>query len=287
MAARSGILVKGGGIALERSHKVDIIAFDKTGTLTHGKPVVTESMVFPNSEFPSENDIWVIISTVESASDHPLAKAAVFYATQKSSMNSIETLTLSNGLFITHIEEIGGRGLKARLSKSKDGIDKDNAAHHIYIGNQNWLNEMHCEIDSNSNRGDSALIDIIRAWQSKGHSIIFVGIRSIDSIRGKIIGLFALADSIRSESKEILKQLRKKNIDVWMITGDHPITANAIGKELEFNSDKIISQVLPHEKAEKIRYLQEIQGKNGKSSIVAMVGDGINDSPALAQADIG
>jgi P-type Cu+ transporter len=238
--ASKGILVKDAA-SLETLHKVTAIVFDKTGTLTKGQPEVTEVVT---SLGGSKRELLSIALSLEKNSSHPLADAIVKYAMAQ----EVETYPVSE------FENVEGKGVRAV-------IQGDNVA----IGNTVFMNELGVDM--------SKLHDEFMAHTKEAKTVMMIASEK------RLLGLIAVADVIKEESKEAIRQLHKLNITVAMITGDHQDVADAIAKELSI--DTVFAQVLPSEKADKVKQLQS-QGK-----IVAMVGDGVNDAPALAQADVG
>ncbi|MCA9383753.1 heavy metal translocating P-type ATPase [Candidatus Dojkabacteria bacterium] len=241
LAARKGILIKDAQ-ALETAHKVTTVVFDKTGTLTVGKPSVTDYYIVENIE-----DELSIISSVEHLSEHPLSNAITEYAEKNNAQSKYE---------VNNFKIIEGKGVYADVDAGK-----------VVIGNKKLLDDY--EITLNE-----SLVSKADEFSLSGKSIVFV------AINGSISSLFAIADTIKESSKEVINSLHARGINVVMLTGDNDKTAQAIAKELSI--DNVISQVLPNEKAGKIKQLQ-----TDSNAVIAMCGDGINDAPALAQADIG
>jgi Cu+-exporting ATPase len=279
LAAKHGILVKGGGEAFEKASKVDCIVFDKTGTLTvGGEPVVTDFEAFPVTKKHSEKDILGLVNALEGNSSHTIAKALVSFCTSKD----------SNILSIDNVEEIAGQGLK--------GIHyaNPNTTLQIIIGNEKLLSnhEVFPSISVQNN---------LNMWKSEGKSVALAAIRTTctDSKEAvsswQLAAIFAISDPIRPESRGIIQALQQRGTHVWMLSGDNQITANAIGIQLGIQPSNIIAGVLPSQKADQIKYLQKslkarsFSGKEHahKRALVAMVGDGINDAPALTTADVG
>ena len=239
-AAKFGIILKGGE-ALEKAYKVNTIAMDKTGTLTIGKPVVTDFVML--STDIDVNEAVNYAGSVETGSEHPLARSVVEYAKSKGSLMEPKNM-----------EAVPGYGVHGTI----DGTE-------VFVGNQNYMTKLGI---------DTAQFEIkLDELQSQAKTAVFLAF-------GKTpIALMALRDEIKPYARESIAELKRMKKEIVMITGDNPKTAAAIAKELGI--DRVLAQVLPQDKAEVIKKLQQ----EGKS--VAMVGDGINDSPALAQADIG
>ena len=240
--AENGILIKSAD-ALETTHSIDTVVLDKTGTVTEGKPVVTDILAFDTDE----NEFLKLAAGVESASEHPLAEAIVEKAKEK----KLEIVSP------TEFQAISGRGIVASVSGSK-----------IIAGNEQAIKEQY---------GNSE--DFTEVFK-KGNELAAQGKTPMYFGKdNKLLGIIAVADTIKKDSKEAIQALKNRNIDVVLLTGDHKNTAMAIAKEAGIK--KVIAEVLPTDKEEHIRELIKAGHK------VAMVGDGINDSPALARADVG
>ena len=240
--AENGILIKSAD-ALETTHSIDTVVLDKTGTVTEGKPVVTDILAFDIDE----NEFLKLAAGVESASEHPLAEAIVEKAKEK----SFEIVSP------TEFQAISGRGIVASVSGSKIIAGNEQAIKEQYGNSENFT-----EVFKKGNE-----------LAAQGKTPMYFG------KDGKLLGIIAVADTIKKDSKEAIQALKNRNIDVVLLTGDHKNTAMAIAKEAGIK--KVIAEVLPTDKEEHIRELMEAGHK------VAMVGDGINDSPALARADVG
>lgn len=225
-------------VSLEEAGKTQIVVFDKTGTITEGKPKVTD--VIPVGI--SENDLLQLAYSLEIKSEHPLAKAIV----EKAETAQIPPFD------ITDFESKTGNGLCGTFENSK-----------IYAGNSKYISTV-CDVSSVKN-------DIERLSNDGKTPLLFA--------KGeKLIGVIAVADTIKQDSPEAIKQLKNMGIKVVMLTGDNKRTADAIGKQT--GVDMVISDVLPDGKEAVVKKLQSF----GK---VAMVGDGVNDAPALTRSDVG
>ena len=240
--AENGILIKSAD-ALETTHSIDTVVLDKTGTVTEGKPVVTDILAFDIDE----NEFLKLAAGVESASEHPLAEAIVEKAKEK----NLEIVSP------TEFQAISGRGIVASVSGSKIIAGNEQAIKEQYGNSENFT-----EVFKKGNE-----------LAAQGKTPMYFGKDN------KLLGIIAVADTIKKDSKEAIQTLKNRNIDVVLLTGDHKNTAMAIAKEAGIK--KVIAEVLPTDKEEHIRELIEAGHK------VAMVGDGINDSPALARADVG
>jgi Cu+-exporting ATPase len=241
--AENGILYKGGEY-IEIANKVNAVVFDKTGTLTVGKPSVTDLISL--TEDIKEQELLKLASTAESGSEHPLAQAVI----RKAKENNIPILNPDS------FEAISGHGLKAVYSN-----------HTIIIGNRKMVEDNKIPITE-------SIDEKLSVFEQDGKTAILVVIDNVLS------GIIAISDTIKEGAKEAVKSLRSQGIDVIMLTGDNERTANAVASKLDIN--RVIAQVLPHQKEEVVSKLKSDEGK-----VVAMVGDGINDAPALARADLG
>lgn len=229
------------GGALETAHKVQSIIFDKTGTITEGKPKVTDILV---SEGIDKKYLLQVAATAEKGSEHPLGEAIVKKAEE-------EKLELFEG---KDFRAIPGKGIEVIIENKK-----------VLLGNLKLMEEYKVDINE--------FMDKSNKLSKEGKTPMFI------SIENKIKGIIAVADTLKENSKKAIEELHNMGVEVVMITGDNKNTAEAIGKQVGI--DKIFSEVLPKDKANWVKKLQQ------EEKIVAMVGDGINDAPALAQADIG
>ena len=238
--AQKGILIKGGE-ALEVANKVNAVIFDKTGTITKGKPEVTDVVSY--SDF-NENQILETLASIEKQSEHPLAEAIVKRA---------EELNL-HFKDIKEFKAIPGHGVEAKVGTLK-----------YYFGNAKLMTDLQLKAYDYDSQ--------VNSLEEEGKTVMYF------STDKEILGIVAVADTIKDTSGQAVKMLKKQGIQVFMITGDNQRTASAIAKKVGINN--VFAQVLPEDKANHVKALQR------KGKIVAMVGDGINDSPALAQADVG
>ncbi|MCP8304253.1 MAG: cadmium-translocating P-type ATPase [archaeon] len=230
-----------GGEYLEKAYKVQTIVFDKTGTLTKGIPSVTDVVPLSNT---TERDVLRFAAISEKGSEHPLGEAII---------RRVEEM----GLEVpdpTYFEAVPGHGVKASHSDTE-----------ILLGNRKLMRDNNISIEAQE--------DKIQKLEDEGKTATLL------ALNGSLAGVIAVADTIKESAKEAVDDLKGMGLEVVMLTGDNRRTAKAIAQQLGI--DKVISEVLPGQKALVIKGLQ----KEGK--VVAMVGDGINDAPALAQADIG
>ena len=239
--AEHGILIKGGE-PLEAAHRIDAVIFDKTGTLTYGRPSVTD--VIPLGEL-SEGEVLSLAGSLERSSEHPLAEAVYRYARER-------------GAEIRQVEgfrAIPGHGVEGKIDGSR-----------YLLGNRRLLASLE-GVDTAEAEGILANVE-----EQGKTAVLLAGERCI-------LGVIALADTVKPTAAEAVSALEKMGIAVYMITGDNARTASAIARQLGIRH--VLAEVLPQGKAEEVKKLQQAGRR------VAMVGDGINDSPALAQADLG
>ena len=279
MAAKRGILAKGGGEAFQEASSLDCVVFDKTGTLTEGtEPRIVQHKIESGSDF-GEASILGVLKAMEEDSGHPLARAAVTFANSRE--HAVATCLAA--------DEIAGKGMKASL-KIASRPDSELEA---VIGNESLMQDYGIEVTIN-------IRNLLDEWKDSSYSVILVATRSIKPTKENwaVSAAFAAADALRSESVSVVASLQAQHVDVWMLSGDNEKTAIAIGKQVGIPSTNVIAGVLPTQKAEKIKYLQQslVKTRGGllsrlssqrKRATVAMVGDGINDAPALAAADVG
>ncbi|KAF2071941.1 hypothetical protein CYY_006735 [Polysphondylium violaceum] len=256
IGAHNGILIKGGS-HLETAHKISAVIFDKTGTLTTGKPTVTETMLFHSAKSQYDKKrFFQLVASAEAASEHPLASAIVNYA-----------MTIG-GVEQTHqptsFESVTGAGIKAVV---------DNVS--IMIGSYKWVKQLGFTFESiGRTELDQAEIETtVHHLEDDGNTVVFVVLDSM------LAGYVAIADQLKPEAKATINYLKSLGILPWMVTGDNKRTANAIASQVGIT--QVFAEVLPSNKSKKVAELKQ------KGHVVAMIGDGINDSPALAEADIG
>jgi Cu+-exporting ATPase len=230
-----------GGEALETTHKIKTVIFDKTGTITEGKPEVTDIVCADGTE---ERFLLQIAASAEKGSEHPLGEAIVRAAEK----DKFEFLRIES------FEAITGFGIAVAIEKKE-----------ILLGNKKLM--------ANKNISTEALEAQSDILAGDGKTPMYV------AIDGRLAGIIAVADVVKVSSLDAIKTLQRMGIEVAMITGDNKRTAEAIARQVGIT--RVLSEVLPNDKANEIKKLQA-EGKK-----VAMVGDGINDAPALAQADIG
>lgn len=241
--AENGILIQKGE-AIQSLKDVDTVVFDKTGTMTEGKMTLTDIVSSPNSPKDLEGKTLQLAASAEYNSEHPIGRAIVDGARNN------DLKLKEPGKF----EAFGGKGVKARL----DGMK-------VIVGNRNFLKE--------EGINPSPIEDNLEEWEEEGKTVILV------SVDGELVGAVAVADTLKKDTVPAIGKLKEMGLETVMITGDNSKTANAIAEKVGIS--RVLAEVLPDEKADEIRRLQE-EGKK-----VAMVGDGINDAPALTQASVG
>jgi Cu+-exporting ATPase len=233
--------------SLELAHKIQIIVLDKTGTLTQGKPTVTDFVSVNGTANHNELQLLQMAASVERNSEHPLAEAVVKYAQSQE-----VSLTAVN-----NFAAVAGSGVQAVVG---DRL--------VQIGTQRWMIELGIDTESLQQYKDT--------WEAAGRTVVFLAVNS------EIQGVMGIADALKPSSAAAVKVLQKLGLEVVMLTGDNRKTAEAIAQQVGIQ--RVFAEVRPDQKAAMIESLQE---ELEKKRIVAMVGDGINDAPALAQADVG
>lgn len=236
-----------GADSLELAHKIQAIVLDKTGTLTQGKPTVTNYVTVADLDDDDKMQVLKLVAAIEQNSEHPLGEAIINYAKNQGITNNFPQ--------VQGFEAISGEGVQGKI-----GGD------FIQIGTQKWMTRLGIKTDELTAQANQ--------WESQAKTTPWV------AINGEIKGLLAIADALKPSSVEAVRKLKKLGLEVVMLTGDNQQTAEAIAQEVGIRH--VFAEVRPEEKSDKIKQLQQSQSK-----IVAMVGDGINDAPALAQADVG
>ncbi len=249
--AGMGILFKNSG-ALERAHELTAVVLDKTGTITTGEPTVTDiaaAGVNGTKAAITQNDVLRLAASAERGSEHPLGESIVKAAEAKINVGSLPELSEPEDF-----ESITGRGVRATVEGQA-----------VLVGSRKLLEEAGVELNR--------LADHASRLQDEAKTVIWV------AADGKAQGLIAVADTLKEGSREAIALMKRAGLHVAMISGDNTATAEAIAREAGI--DEVFAEVLPGEKAAYIRQLQDA------GQVVAMVGDGINDAPALAQSDVG
>lgn len=278
LAAKYGILAKGGGEAFEKASRIDCVVFDKTGTLTEGgQPSITDFNFFPDDEETvpdaQTRSMLAALKAVEESSTHPIAKALASFCAARE---------IDPDVKVSGLHEEPGKGMKATYRRDE--------AVEILVGNEALMTQYNVRISSR-------VAQMIGKWQGEAKSIALVATMPAgEGASYKVAAAFAISDRIRPEAVDIVQALQSRGTSVWMLSGDNEITARAVASLIGISPNQVISGVLPTQKADKIKYLQSTLKARSSTSgyeetsqraTVAMVGDGINDSPALTQADVG
>ena len=237
--AERGILIRNAE-SLERAHSVEVVVMDKTGTLTSGKPAVTDVV----ADGIGEDDLLSLAASAERPSEHPVSRAIVSAAQERG-------LPISEADGFTSVT---GLGVRARVNDDE-----------VLVGSQALLEQEGYSLDGLQERAE--------ALEGEGKTVTFV------ACGGRVVGLVAVADTLKPGAREAVEALGRLGLDVVMLTGDNPVAAGAIARQVGI--DRYVAEVRPGEKADHVKALQS----DGK--MVAMVGDGTNDAPALALADVG
>lgn len=273
IAAKHGILVKGGGEAFEKASKIGCVVFDKTGTLTRGgEPKIADAMIYPDEEVVNDDEalqLLAALKAVEDNSSHPIARAIASYCASRT----------TEKVAVDDLDEIPGKGMKAKYHMG----DADQSWE-MLVGNEGLMRDFGVPISER-------VAQLLHTWGNEAKSVAVVATKQPGANTAWRLGaVLSISDNIREEAIPIIKMLRESGRQVWMISGDNPFTARAVARLVGIDESKVIAGVLPSGKSDKISYLQKTL-KDGQSTtkraLVAMVGDGINDSPALTVADVG
>ncbi|MCL0080864.1 cadmium-translocating P-type ATPase [Peptococcaceae bacterium] len=238
--AEYGILIKGGE-HLEKACHLDTVVLDKTGTITKGKPILTG--IVAAGDLPAAA-VLKVAAAVETPSEHPLAQAIVNAARQ-------QNITL---LEAVNFQALPGYGVSAEL-----------AGQTVLVGTSKLMQKHKIKLQS--------IAEQVTTWEEQGQTVMYV------AADNQLLGIIAVADTVKENARQVIQALKDINIEVWMITGDNRRVAETIAREVGIT--KVLAEVLPDQKAAKIQQLK------GEHRQVGMVGDGINDAPALATADVG
>jgi len=265
IGAQHGILIKDAE-SLETAHKVNTIIFDKTGTLTKGKPEVTDIILINKNLIPKffigkqkteknlVSALLITTASIEKLSEHPLGEAIVKKAEE-------EKLVLSE---VEGFKSLIGKGVTGNIKYQKSNIK-------VILGNKKLMENFDVSIHQSGHE----------KLEKEGKTVVFMAVKNLflTTNHYSLVALLAIADTIKESAKEAILALNKIGIETVMITGDNEATATAIGKKLGIKT--VLAEVIPQDKEREVKKFQ----KEGK--VVAMVGDGINDAPALAVADVG
>lgn len=251
--AENGVLVKSGE-ALEKSGKTTVLIFDKTGTITEGKPVVTDYLTLEDMTESESIEILKAVYSIELLSEHPLAEAITSTIAER--FPEVEKVEVSD------FEAVAGAGVRGNINGETYfvGVLKEGTSE--------------AKIDK-SLESNGLFLQVIEGKKKEGKTVSCV------VVNDRLVAAIAIQDKLKEDAKETVSLLARGGIEVYLVTGDNKVTAESIGREAGIQPGRIYAEVLPQEKAEVVKRLQE------EGEVVAFVGDGINDAIALAQADIG
>lgn len=288
LAARYGILVKGGGEAFQEASRLNAIVFDKTGTLTEGGSLqVTdhEELVTDSAHLQIA---WAVARSLEESSNHPIARAIADFCKEHSAASIVNS----------EIEEKSGQGMQGKFTVSESTSTGQTTTRQFEaaIGNQRLYKSL-----SSPDEDHYYLSNILSKYQATGRSTAILSLRETSVTDVDKSGpyfpaiVFAVSDTIRSDTIEVVSKLQQRDINVFMCTGDNETTAHAVAEMIGIPRTNVLANTLPSGKADFVRQVQtgeNTQPQDTKQDvrtsrqIVAFVGDGVNDSPALAAADV-
>ncbi|OJJ75953.1 hypothetical protein ASPBRDRAFT_117979 [Aspergillus brasiliensis CBS 101740] len=288
LAAKQGILVKGGGEAFQEASRLDAIVFDKTGTLTEGGSL----QVADHEALISDPDMmqvaWTLARKLEESSNHPIARAISTFCKEKPSLS----------ITSADIEEKSGQGMKGTFTVSVPNPNEksDTTQFEAAIGNQRLLHSL-----ATAGYDEGRLSKVLSKYQAAGKSTAILCLRSQNEPSFSPAIVFGVSDTIRPDTVEVISQLQKRKVNVYMCTGDNQTTAHAVADMVGIPRSNVMANVMPGGKADFVRQIQDSNNftpqtdseaesqraaTSNNRSIVAFVGDGVNDSPALAAADV-
>lgn len=276
LAAKYGILAKGGGAAFQDAATTNLVCFDKTGTLTYGKMSVTDFAFVADPKHKTTLELFALQLTrdLELSSNHPIATAIKNFV--KSDFEGKQPLSSNK---IPQVETIPGKGLKGKIMfDTSDGAWSEFEPEQVILGNEALLKDFNVSVTEEEQ-------NLLNEWKTNQKSVVNIALMApklFGDSEYHLIAVLACRDAVRAETKQVISFLQNKGIECWMITGDNKLTADAVGHEIGIAPERIISEVLPDEKQAQVEMLLKKDGK-----VVAMVGDGINDAPALATAAVG
>lgn len=279
LAAKHGILVRGGGEAFQEASNLDVVVFDKTGTLTEGGSLkVTDyDMLASGDKGPIA---WAAAKALEESSDHPIARAIVDFC-QAKDQPSVQVMD---------IEEVPGRGIRGKFTCMFNAREVPFEA---AIGNESFIASLGVDTKNYFSHAN------VSRWKTEGKSVALLAMREVQEPESgfTLAAQFATTDPIRPEAPQVVRKLQEAGLSVYMLSGDNPTTATSVGQDLGIPTSNIIAGVLPTEKADRIRWLQThapkrhstkkiSQHDERRRANVAFIGDGINDAPALTAATV-
>ncbi|KAG2419712.1 hypothetical protein HFD88_004508 [Aspergillus terreus] len=288
LAARHGILVKGGGEAFQEASRLNAIVFDKTGTLTEGGSLKVSDHESLITDANTARIGWALARKLEESSNHPIARAIVGLCGESPAVSIVSS----------DIEEKSGLGMKGVFVMSTSN-EKEAIRYEAAIGNQRLVQGLVSpELD------DSYFANLLSKYQEAGKPTAILALRQITP-EGEAppfftpAMVFAISDSIRTNAADVVSKLQRRNVNVFMCTGDNQTTAYAVADAVGIPRSNVVANVMPAGKADFVRHVQDAvssprsdaeaesqRRQGGTRSIVAFVGDGVNDSPALAAADV-
>jgi Cu+-exporting ATPase len=313
VGAVNGLLIKGGAV-LESAFNLKTVVFDKTGTITTGRAVIGSKIEYvsqllekdgdnagtlkqllqdlPVAVRPSDSVLW-FACCAELRSEHPLGRAIVNSGREiwghdilKPSLKYEEAAKQSGEITISEFQVAPGRGVECTMNN----IGR-NTSCQVRVGNRCWVTD---DIDANALLpGDitSQADDDVRSLRTGGQIGVYVSVKAFPMSTFQILGVIGILDPVKNEAESTISALKHLGVDVWMCTGDHKLTANAVARKIGIDEGNVCSSVSPEGKADLIRRLQKrkVKGRNGRlvENRVAFVGDGINDAVALARSDVG
>ena len=286
LAARHGILAKGGGEAFEKASKVDVVMFDKTGTLTlGGEPSITDAEFYVDGDEAWKATLLAAVKAVEESSTHPIAKAVAVYSASGA----------SGSVILGNLDEIPGKGMAATCSS----VAAPDARFEILVGSEALLADFGVGIPQ-------AVATRLERWKTEAKSIALVACKRTPSLgTGSppnhptphvLAAAFAVSDPIRPEAPAVVRALHARGVAVWLLSGDNALTASAVAARVGIRADRVVAGMLPTQKAAALERLRRgtEAGSGGtgtgaprRAPVIAMVGDGVNDAPALTAADVG
>lgn len=254
VAARHGILIKDAE-ALEIAHCINVVAFDKTGTLTVGQPRVTALHAADDDNDVTRTRLLALAAALQANSEHPLGRAVTNAAREH---DDLPALSAEN------VRSVAGRGIEGDIDGQR-----------YYLGSGRWMKELNAQAPS--------LAQQAQQLEEQGHTISWLAAQRGERI--DVIGLLAFGDALKPTAADAIGSLHALGIATVMLSGDNQGAAQQVGRALGI--DDVRANVLPGDKAQAVDALRKQNGHNGQARVVAMVGDGINDAPALAAADVG
>lgn len=298
VAARHGILVKGGGEAFQEASRLNAVVFDKTGTLTDSGSLHISDCEVLTGNLEQLSVAWNIAQSLEEQSKHPIATAIRRFCQEKEAP-SVHVVD-------SDITEIAGHGMQGTFTLSLDNEGSDgsstNVQYEAAIGNERLQQRL-----SPPSTDSYYLSSLLSKYQTTGKSVVILSLRRRDAPEASKrtpftpVIVFAISETIRPEAARVVAKLQSRQVDVFMCTGDNQTTAHAVADSLGIPRTHVMAGVLPTEKANFVNQVQQgslefessstrgnkkAKTENSQRSIVAFVGDGVNDAPALAAADV-